>query len=48
MNFALSAGGQDMGQPILLNGIVKAVLSGDTLLIMGVPACVALRAATCL
>ena len=24
-----------MGQPVLLNGVVKAVLSGDTLLIMG-------------
>ena len=26
-----------MGQPAMLNGIVKGVLSGDTLIIMGVP-----------
>ena len=26
-----------MGQPAMLNGVVKGVLSGDTLLIMGLP-----------
>tara|TARA_B100000780_G_scaffold168933_1_gene118251 strand:- start:121 stop:306 length:186 start_codon:yes stop_codon:yes gene_type:complete len=26
-----------MGQPAMLNGVVKGVLSGDTLIIMGVP-----------